>query len=162
MAEETAPKEQTQPTPEPAQEATDWEAKYKELQAQARKHETRAKENYEKAKVYDELKRTQMSDAEKLADATERATKAEAELEALRQAEERNATARAVSEATGVPQSLITGTTREEMEASAAAIQAFAKGRVGVFSQDGNKPQGKPARTTRDSFSEFMSNQMGI
>lgn len=74
-AETTEQKPDTEQTQE-----VDYKAEAEKWQALARKHEDRAKANAEKAKGYDELKQSQMSEQEK---AVERA-KAEARAEAFR------------------------------------------------------------------------------
>lgn len=58
---------QPEPTPvaEPAQDQTDWKAKFDEVQAQARKHEDRAKANAAAAKELETLKQSTMSEIEK-------------------------------------------------------------------------------------------------
>lgn len=113
-----------EPKPEPqGTEPTDWEAKYKELQAQSRKWEQRAKENKEKADKWDEYEQQGLSEAEKLA---KRAEVAEAELAQLRADAQRRSDAAEVAEETGVPLSLLLHCAdREDME-------SFAKEYAGV------------------------------
>ena len=109
-------------TPEPTQEPqgteeVDWEAKFKELQAQSRKWEERAKANKEKADKWDEYEQQGMSEAEKLA---KRAESAEAELAKFRADAQRRKDAAEVAEATGVPANLLMHCAdREDMEAFA-------------------------------------------
>lgn len=111
-AEATAAEAIEAPEPEapPAQE-TDWKA-------EARKWEARSKENAKAAERLAELedanKTAEQKAAERLAAAEARA----AELEA-------KATRAEVAAEKGVPAALLTGSTREELEASAAALIAF-------------------------------------
>lgn len=149
---------------QPAQE-TDWEAKYREAVANSRKWEGRAKENSAAAKELEEIKQAQMSETEKAAlqakKATERAEKAEEELQQLKADAERRAIAQEISESTGVPVSLITASTREEMEVQAKAIKAYAEGQptAHVFKSDGKRP-GKAPKTPEEAFKQFIENQM--
>lgn len=68
------------PDTEQAQEV-DYKAEAEKWQSLARKHEQRAKDNAEKAKGYDDLKRSQMTEQEKAVDAA----RSEARAETLRE-----------------------------------------------------------------------------
>ena len=109
---------QQEPTQEPqGTEPVDWEAKFKELQAQSRKWEQRAKENKEKADKWDAYEQEGMSEAEKLA---KRAESAEAELAKFKEDAQRRTDAAEVAEATGVPVNLLLHCAdREDMESFA-------------------------------------------
>lgn len=126
--------------------------------AESRKWEGRSKSNSEKAKKYDELAAQSMTDAEKLDAASKRAEEAESKLAAYETEAKRAKDAAEVSEATGVPASLLTETDRKAMEAQAASILAFAQGQpiAPVFRGDGTKP-GEPKRTPQDAFAEFFN-----
>jgi len=109
---------QEQPMEEPQGAEVDWEAKYKEAVAHARKWEERAKANKGKADKWDEYEQQGMSEAEKLA---KRADAAEAELAQLKAEAKRRTDAEEVSKATGVPERLLLHCAdREGMEALAA------------------------------------------
>lgn len=125
---------------------------------QSRKWEGRSKSNADKAKKYDELAAQSMTDAEKLDAAFKRAEEAESRLAAYEAEAKRAKDAAEVSEATGVPASLLTETDRKAMEAQAASILAFAQGQPSapVFRGDGTKP-GAPKRTPQDSFADFFN-----
>lgn len=99
-------------TPEaaPAQE-TDWKA-------EARKWEARAKENTEAAKRLSEIEEANKTEAQK---AAERLTALERENEALKTSSLRAE----VAAAKGVPLALLTGASREELEAQAEALIAY-------------------------------------
>jgi hypothetical protein len=58
----------TDPPPTNPPDDTDWKAEAEKWKAASRKHEQRAKDNADKAKQYDELKRAQMSEQEKAAE----------------------------------------------------------------------------------------------
>lgn len=113
------------PTEEPQGAEVDWEAKFKELQAQSRKWEERAKANKEKADKWDEYEQQGMSEAEKLA---KRAESAEAELAQLKADAKRRSDAAEVAEATGVPVRLLLHCAdREDMEAFAKEYEGETK-----------------------------------
>lgn len=109
--------------------------------ALARKNEQRAKENAEKAKRLDEIEEASKTEAEKAA----------AELEKIRE-ENRQLLRSSVAATKGVPADLLTGTTAEELEASADLLLEFlaasskpkpepsgAAGNVGEHIGDGSK-----------------------
>lgn len=102
-SEETATTDTAEPTPDPAQD--------KDLEAQARKWEKRAKENFEKAQ---RLERTE-SELEK---ATARAEAAEKDLVTARSTAER-ATVALTKGLTAAQAKRLVGGTREELEADA-------------------------------------------
>lgn len=120
MADETTTPQGEQPAEEPTTEAqeTDWKA-------EARKWEARAKENHSKAKAHEdaarrlaEIEESQKTEAQKAQERLEAAEKRAAELEL-------KATRAEVAAETGVPVSLLTGSTREEIAASAEALIQF-------------------------------------
>ena len=123
---------------------------------QSRKWEGRSKSNADKAKRYDELAAQSMTDAEKLDAASKRAEEAESKLAAYEAEAKRAKDAAEVSEATGVPASLLTETDRKAMERQAEAIKAFASGQPSaqVFRQDGRKPE----RKAPDDMREYVKN----
>lgn len=104
----------TNPPADPAQGETDWKA-------EARKWESRAKENSAARKRLDELEEAAKSDLEKATSRAEAAEKRAAELEAL-------SLRREVAEAKGLPLAAaarLTGETREELEADADQLAAL-------------------------------------
>lgn len=128
---------------------------------QSRKWEGRSKSNADKAKRYDELAAQSMTDAEKLDAASKRAEEAESKLAAYEAEAKRARDAAEVSEATGVPASLLTETDRKAMEAQAASILAFAQGQpiAPVFKGDGKRP-GPAPKDKKDIFFDFIESQM--
>lgn len=128
---------------------------------QSRKWEGRSKSNADKAKRYDELAAQSMTDAEKLDAASKRAEEAESKLAAYEAEAKRAKDAAEVSDATGVPASLLTETDRKAMEAQAASILAFAQGQpiAPVFKGDGKRP-GPAPKDKKDIFFDFIESQM--
>lgn len=128
---------------------------------QSRKWEGRSKSNADKAKRYDELAAQSMTDAEKLDAASKRAEEAESKIAAYEAEAKRAKDAAEVSEATGVPASLLTETDRKAMEAQAASILAFAQGQpiAPVFKGDGKRP-GPAPKDKKDIFFDFIESQM--
>lgn len=96
---------------EKAQE-TDWEAEARKWKELSRKNEARMKENAEKARLYDEAQEQGKSELQK---AQEAAAKAEARADAL----ESKVLRAQVAAAKGVDADLLSGSTQEELEASA-------------------------------------------
>lgn len=106
-------------------EGAELEAKEIDWKAEARKHEQRAKDNAAKAKANEsaaqrlaEIEDANKSELEKIAARAEAAEKRAAELEAKSIRTE-------VALAKGVPAALLTGSTQEELEASADALIEF-------------------------------------
>lgn len=116
-------------------------------------------EVFEKARAYDEA-----ADAAKteLQRATERADAAEAqvrELEGQRQARE---WADDASARTGVPASLIHGSTKEEMLESAEAAREWADSlapKAPVVPSEGRRPSGQPGRTPAEMFAAILNGE---
>lgn len=102
---------------EKAQE-TDWEAEARKWKELSRKNESRMKENAEKAKLYDEAQEQGKTELQK---ALDKAAQAEARVEAL----EVQAVRAQVAAAKGVDADLLSGTSQEELEASADRLLAW-------------------------------------
>lgn len=146
-----------QPTVEELQkQLADMAAERDKAVEQSRKWEGRSKSNADKAKKYDELAAQSMTDAEKLEAAAKRAEDAESKLAAYETEAKRAKDAAEVSEATGVPASLLTETDRKAMERQAEAIKAYASGQPAaqVFKGDGKKPDKK----TPDDMRTYVNN----
>lgn len=98
----------------------DWKAEAEKLKALARKHETRAKENAEKAKQYDALEQASKTELERAVDAARAEGRAEAETKAMRFE---------VALEKGLPPALarrLQGASREELEADADELLKLA------------------------------------
>ena len=117
-----------QDTPAAAAEDTaqqvDWEAEARKWKELSRKNESRMKENAEKARLYDE--------AQEQGKAQEAAAKAEARAAAM----EAEAMRAKVAAATGVDADLLSGSSEEELRASAERLLAWRGAQV---------PKGAPA-----------------
>lgn len=122
-----------QDTPAAAGEATaqqvDWEAEARKWKELSRKNESRMKENAEKARLYDEAQEQGKSELQK---AQEAAAKAEARAAAM----EAEAMRAKVAAATGVDADLLSGSSEEELRASAERLLAWRGAQV---------PKGAPA-----------------
>lgn len=122
-----------QDTPAAAAEDTaqqvDWEAEARKWKELSRKNESRMKENAEKARLYDEAQEQGKSELQK---AQEAAAKAEARAAAM----EAEALRAKVAAATGVDADLLSGSSEDELRASAERLLAWRGAQV---------PKGAPA-----------------
>lgn len=122
-----------QDTPAAAAEDTaqqvDWEAEARKWKELSRKNESRMKENAEKARLYDEVQEQGKSELQK---AQEAAAKAEARAAAM----EAEAMRAKVAAATGVDADLLSGSSEDELRASAERLLAWRGAQV---------PKGAPA-----------------
>lgn len=116
-ATETTTEQTTASTTDKAAEK-DWETEAAKWKAMARKHEDSAKANAEKAKRLDEFEESQKTEMQKAAD---RAAAAEAKANEL----EMRALRAEVAAAKGVPAELLSGSTVEELTASADKLIEF-------------------------------------
>lgn len=123
MSEDTTAVE-ADPAEAPAQEI-DWKAKFEETQAHSRKWEERAKANADAAKRLSEIEESSKTDAQRQAEAIEKANAdlAEARAELARISVEKIRAE--VANAKGVPAHLLVGSDQAEFEASADALIAF-------------------------------------
>jgi hypothetical protein len=96
----------------------DWQAEAEKWKAFARKHEDTAKANADKAKRFDEFEESQKSETQK---AVDRAAAAEAKIAEI----ETRALRAEVAADKGIPAALLSGATKEDLEASADALLAF-------------------------------------
>lgn len=121
-----------QETPAAAEDAAqqvDWEAEARKWKELSRKNESRMKENAEKARLYDEAQEQGKSELQK---AQEAAAKAEARAAAM----EAEAMRAKVAAATGVDADLLSGSSEDELRASAERLLAWRGAQV---------PKGAPA-----------------
>lgn len=114
---------------EDAAQQVDWEAEARKWKELSRKNESRMKENAEKARLYDEAQEQGKSELQK---AQEAAAKAEARAAAM----EAEALRAKVAAATGVDADLLSGSSEEELRASAERLLAWRGAQV---------PKGAPA-----------------
>ena len=109
-----------------------------------------------KAERFDELEEANKSELQK---AQERADGLQAELDALKRSDALRVLRDEVSKEKGVPVELLTGGTREECEAQADQILAFASTQSGYPAvKDGGEPTRTIKRSTRDQFAEWLNN----
>lgn len=125
---------------------------------QERVGETKAKYgDYEELKAkaikYDEQVEAEKSELQK---ANERADGLQAELDAIRTAQQVRTMREDVATAKGVPASLLTGSTQEECEAQADALVKWAKPSGYPKVPDGGDPLGHAKKTTREQFKEWL------
>ena len=126
---EPAAKETPAATAEDTAQQVDWEAEARKWKELSRKNESRMKENAEKARLYDEAQEQGKSELQK---AQEAAAKAEARAAAM----EAEAMRAKVAAATGVDADLLSGSSEEELRASAERLLAWRGAQV---------PKGAPA-----------------
>lgn len=123
----TDPQAMPDPAPVDAQQAQDAEQKtfdadyVAKLRQEAAKYRTEAKANADAAKKLADIEEAQKTETQKLADRLAAAEKKaqDAELKALRSD---------IAQAKGVPAALLTGSTEDELNASADALIAFRGG----------------------------------
>lgn len=127
--------EQTQELQSEAEKphGTDWKA-------EARKWEKYAKENLAKAEEYkakaarlDEIEEASKSELQKTQEAYDKASK---ELSDLKAAREHDELVSKVSQATGIPASLLHGSTEDELTESANAVSVFVESKKPSYPTD--------------------------
>lgn len=122
---------------------TDWEAEARKWKDLSRKNEARAKENAEKARLFDEHEEQGKSELQK---AQEAAAKAEARAAAL----ETKVLRAQVAAAKGVDADLLSGSTLEELEASADRLLAWRSAQI---------PKGAPSSDAGHRGEEIRSSK---
>lgn len=144
--------DKTPETPDRAPVEKDWKAEADKWKALARKHEDQSKANADKAKQFDEITDAQKSELER---ANDRAAQAEAKVAEI----EQRALRAEVAAAKGVPAALLSGTTQEELEASADALIEFrgAKPAPDFGAGDRGGDAGKPSQMTRDELKRLYA-----
>lgn len=111
----------------------------------------------EKAKKYDEWQEANKSELQK---ATERADKAEKELEQLKHERERAKWASEIAEKHGVPANLIQGDTQEEMEAFAKEnAHYFERDSVPSLNANGKTPDESGGYSSGDPIRELFNSK---
>ena len=108
----------------------------------------------EKAAKYDEAEEANKSELQK---ATERADSLQAELNAMKSAEQLRTLREEVSKEKGVPANLLTGATKEECEAQAEQLLNWANPNSYPSVPDGGEPVGAAKKSTRDQFAEHFN-----
>lgn len=112
-----------------------------------------------KAQAYDAAQEADKSDLQK---ATERADALEKELNALKTANQERELKDKVSAETGVPASLLRGSTEDELKAQAQAILDFAKPQKGYPAvKDAGEVTKVSGGSTRDQFKDWFNDALG-
>ena len=119
--------------------------RYSEMMSQLEEYKS-------KAEKYDQLEEANKSELQK---ATERAQALEAEIDGMKKAEQIRTIKAKVATETGVPESLLTGTTEEECKAQADAILNFAKPQGYPTVRDGGEVHNVGKPTTKQQFAEW-------
>ncbi|QTB92104.1 DUF4355 domain-containing protein [Bifidobacterium saguini] len=109
-------------TREPGAGDIDWKAKFEAERAHSREWEKRAKDNKAAADELQQLKESQMSEQQK---AEARTMKLQKELDQLKAEKQASAWRSQVMTETGLPANLVIGSTLEEMQANAKAINEY-------------------------------------
>lgn len=149
-----APDENTQGDAEQAQD-TDWKAAARKWESRAKENLAAAKANEDAAKRLAEIEQSQKTEAEKAAERLAAAEKRAVELEAKANRAE-------VAAAKGVPADLLTGSTVEELEASADALIKFkeaASARNHIAPHEG-RGESVSGEGTAGAFARWMSPQL--
>lgn len=149
-----APDENTQGAAEQAQE-TDWKAAARKWESRAKENLAAAKANEDAAKRLAEIEESQKTESEKAAERLAAAEKRAAELEMKANRAE-------VAAAKGVPAELLTGSTVEELQASADALIKFkeaaaSRGHVAPYEGRGETVSGEG---TAGAFARFMEQRL--
>ena len=127
------------------------------------KRERMATADYEdlkaKAQKFDEMEEANKSELQK---ATDKAAALQAELDGMKKAAKIQAMRESVATETGVPVSLLTGSTEDECKDQAKAIAAFAKGGAYPSVPDsGEVDPNKAKQTTKQQFAEWFTKNWG-
>lgn len=156
MADEVTPHgEEEQGTPAP--QAIDWKAEARKWESRAKENLTVAKANEDAAKRLAEIEEANKTEAQKAQERLEAAERRASELEA-------KASRAEVAAAKGVPMELLSGSTREELEASAEALLAF-RGEAPkgpVIPNQGKSPDRADLALNGDGLEEAINKALGI
>jgi hypothetical protein len=149
-----APTTETKPAEAPAQE-TDWKA-------EARKWEERAKANKSAVDKLAEIEEASKTEAQK---AAERLAAAEAKVAEFEKREQVTKWKDEVAKASGVPATVLAGSTKEEIEAHAETLKPLiagqTKGAVGPYVAPEGTNAGKPAQGAAQAFADHLATQLG-
>ena len=151
-----APEAKDTPNPEaPAKEDIDWKVESRKWEQRAKDNLAAAKANEDAAKRLAEIEESQKTEAQKAQERFEAAEKRAAELEL-------KATRAEVAADKGVPVSLLSGSTKEEIEASAEALIAFRGEQANgpVIPGQGNQPDTTKTGTPAQIFGDLLTKQL--
>lgn len=137
---------------------TDWKAEARKWESRAKENLSAAKANEDAAKRLSEIEEAQKTEAQKQQEALDRAQRELADLTVAKTRAE-------VAAAKGVPAALLSGSTQEELEASAAALIEFR----GESTPTSPFPKADPSQgakgsagggTNADRFAAFMESKL--
>lgn len=146
MAESTI-EDQTADEPNGETADIDYKAKYEETLAHSREWEKRAKANKSAADELEQLKESRMTEQQK---AEAKASRLQKELDQLKAEKQSNEWRSQVADESGLPASLIVGSTLEEMQAHAKAIGEYVASRTGRQLPQVPDPGRQPNRAPSD------------
>lgn len=138
---------------EPAQ--VDWEAKYNELKAEARKWEDRSKSNYEELQKAQENATNFQARVAELETSNSELSETVSGFERER---ERAALLKKVSETTGISADALRGDTEEELTAHAETLKSVFKPSAPVIEGQAKSPVGSPADPDREFVKGLFGN----
>lgn len=110
-----------------------------------------------KALKFDEIEEANKTELQKV---TERADKLQSQLDAMVKSNEIRDVRSEVSKNTGVPENLLTGATKEECEAQAAAILSFAQPNSYPSVKDGGESRTPKSTDKVKQFEEWFNEQL--
>lgn len=108
-------------------DTVDYEAKYREALAQSRKWEERAKASYKDSQELKTLKESQEETAAAAAKLEKKNSELKAQLDSMKAVQQVNEWKQQAAHETGVPASLLRGTTLEELTAHGKMLADYAK-----------------------------------
>lgn len=124
------------------------------LERQQRSFEESHKEEFEKAKAYDEIQEGNKTELEK---AKERTAELESELEAIKRRDQIASWKREISKETGVPEDVLRGETEEDIQAHADSLKThIANVKPGFVSSDGFAPSKSEKASTASQFANAL------
>lgn len=111
----------------------------------------------EKAQKFDAMEEEKKTELQK---ATERAESLQAEIDRLKSENAIREARNKVAAETGVPVTLLTGSTEDECKAQAEAINAYARPASYPKVKDGGEPLKRGGTSTRDQFADWLDQSL--
>lgn len=123
------------------------------LDRQKKSFEDAHKDEFEKARLYDEIQEGNKTELEK---AIEETARLESELEAIKKRDQIAEWKREISKETGVPEDVLRGDTEEDIQAHADSLKSHFSTKSGFVSSDGFAPSKTEKRSTASQFAEAL------
>lgn len=123
------------------------------LDRQKKSFEESHKEDFQKAKLYDEIQEGNKTELEK---AKEETARLESELEAIRKRDQIASWKNEISKETGVPVDVLRGDTEEDIQAHAESLKSHFTTKSGFVSSDGFAPSKTEKRSTASQFAAAL------